>query len=124
MLRSANSDLDSLSSTRLMISLLLGVVAAPVAAYFAAALAGAGIILRCALAGAALLGGLLVVGSIVPGEEDRRFEKELKPRILAFREQNGMSAEDFLALARGELKESDPLLRQLEKLCGKLNREM
>jgi len=116
LIRSANKSLADVSSRRLLLSLLLGVIAAPALLFFLARTLGAGLITASVLACAALLAGLLIVGFMVPAEEDKKFNDELKPRILAFAAKNEVSVEEFLAIAKQELKENAPLLRQLDKL--------
>ena len=116
LIRSANSNLEQVTTPRLIASFLAGVVCAPVLAYVVASASGAGNGTCLVIAGIAVLAGFFVVGMILPVEEDRKFDGELIFRINALIEKTGMETEEFLALARKELKENAPLLRQLDKL--------
>ncbi|HNQ77807.1 MAG TPA: hypothetical protein PLQ05_03395 [Acidobacteriota bacterium] len=116
LIRSANSNLEQVTTPRLVTTFIAGAILAPILVFFLAGAVGAGKALSFILAGIAVVSGFVVVGMILPVEEDRKFDRELKERIEIFLDKNRMEITEFLSLAHGELKGNAPLIRQLDKL--------
>jgi hypothetical protein len=116
LIRSSNKELDSVTSPGLVAAVIVGTVAVPVLVYFLSRALGAPLAMRWILAMIAALTGFFVVGSILPGIEDRMFDNGIQPRIMSFLQKNAVTVEEFFALASAELGDKGPLLRQMKKL--------
>jgi hypothetical protein len=116
LIRSMNKGLGTVSSPWALFCFVAGVLIIPAGVYFLSIFLGINNIARWVLTGGTTTIGFAVFGLMIEQLESKIFEREMKPRIKAFLEKNGVEPEKFLAAARSELKESDTLLKHLERI--------
>jgi hypothetical protein len=115
---SMNKSLESTSTAKLIGVFIVCVLLLPLGVFFLSQYMGSGLALKLVLSGLTLLAGLVAFGFVITLEQSRLFKKELQPRIRRFLERNDLAPEEFLAMARDHLKESDPLYEHLDRLIA------
>jgi hypothetical protein len=116
-IQALESDLEGITSVRVLIGFLLCFATFP-ATYFVARWLGAGTAEAIVVTAFIGLGALVAAGLNLGAEQKRRFREVLRPQVDNFLLRNHVRKDQFLVVARETLKKGSTLLGQLDDLYG------
>ena len=115
-IKSLNKTMNNVFPPRLGVVFALGVIVGPLVAYAILKRSDWGSWAHVVIPLLVAFVGLIVGGIMIATEQKRTFHKQIKPRIEHFMRENGLTSTEFLAMARTQVKESDPLLEYLDEI--------